>query len=92
MAKSIIQDKKECYVTHTTQGLHLHHCIYGANRKNSDKYGLVVWLHYEFHTGKYGVHNGNKELDSELKELAQRKFEEIYGHDKFMEIFKKNYI
>lgn len=92
MTNSIIQDKKECYVTHRKDGLHLHHIIYGSNRKNSDKYGLVVWLHYEYHTGKFGVHSGNKKLDLELKQLAQRKFEERYGHEKFMEVFKRNYL
>lgn len=92
VAKSIIQSEKKCYVTGATIGLHLHHCIYGSNRKNSDKYGLTVWLHHDFHTGRYGVHNGNNSLDLELKQLAQRKFEEIYGHERFVEVFGRNYI
>lgn len=39
----------------------------------------------------YGVHF-NKELDRKLKVLAQERFEEMHGHDKFMQIFRKNYL
>jgi len=36
--KSILQEKKECYVTGRTYGLHKHHVFEGtANRKKSDK-------------------------------------------------------
>ena len=40
---------------------------------------------------KEGVHF-NKDLDLELKKLAQKRFEEKYGHEKFMAIFGKNYL
>ena len=92
MAKSIIQDTKECYVTKSRDGLHEHHIFAGSNRKNSERYGLKVYLIPLYHTGPLGVHSGNKGLNSELKQLAQRKFEEIHGHDKFMQVFRKNYL
>ena len=92
MAKSIIQEKKECFICGTTYGLELHHCIFGsANRKLSDKYGLTIWLCHEHHTGDSGVHF-SKALDDQVKKLAQERFEEVYGGDKsFVEIFGRNY-
>lgn len=63
-----------------------------ANRKQSEKYGLKVWLCCEDHrTGKEAVHRC-REIDLKLICIAQRKFEELYGHDKWMEVFMKNYI
>lgn len=93
MARSIIQTEKECYVCGTTYNLHEHHCIYGtANRKQSEKYGLKVWLCLEHHTGQRGVHH-NKDLDIQLKKLAQTRFEAEYGQNiHFRDVFGKNYI
>lgn len=93
MSKSILQKEKECWACHTRFNLHEHHVIYGtANRKKSEKYGLKVWLCVHHHTGNAGVHNGNKQLDLELHQLAQRKFEEKYGHELFMNTFHKNWL
>ncbi len=82
-----------CY-SHRLDNLHKHHIFYGyANRKKSEKWGCWVWLTAEWHNmSNYGVHNGNKRLDLELKQLAQQEFEKRYGHDKFMEEFGKNYL
>lgn len=38
-----------------------------------------------------GVHM-NRERDLLLKKYAQKIFEEEYGHEKFMEVFKRNYL
>ena len=88
-----LQSKKECWACHATQNLHLHHCFYGsANRKKSEEYGCVVWLcgpHHNLST--QGVHF-NKKLDLKLKQYTQKQFEELYGHEKFMEVFHKNYL
>lgn len=41
----------------------------------------------------YGVHGKNgHELDMQLKRECQKRFEELYGHDTFMDVFKKNYL
>lgn len=91
---SIIQKSKKCFVCETTMALEEHHCIYGtSNRKQSDKYGLTVWLCNYHHTGsKQSVHF-NKELDMHLKKLAQRKFEQVHGTRKdFMNAFGRNYL
>ena len=92
MAKSIIQTEKKCFITGSTINLHCHHVFGGANRKHSEKYGLKIWLRADWHNmANYGVHF-NKPLDLEIKQLAQRKFEEKYSHEEFMKIFRKNYL
>ena len=89
---SIIQKKKECYITHSTYNLHSHHIFEGRNRNNSEKYGLKVWLVPEWHNmSNKGVHF-NKQLDIELKQLAQKKFIETYPDLDFINIFKINYL
>lgn len=89
--KSIIQDKKRCFVCKTTLQLEDHHIFGGCRRKLSEKHGLRVWLCNTHHNQpKTGAHF-NKELMNELHIIGQTKFEELYGHDKFMEVFKKNY-
>ena len=89
--KSILQNEKECLVCGSTQGLELHHCIYGsANRKLSDKYGLVVWLCKTHHTSSNESVHFNKVLDRKLKKFAQERYEAVYG-DNFLEVFGRNY-
>ena len=91
--KSIMQtDKEECFLC-GGRASEEHHCIYGtANRKLSEKYGLKVYLCPDCHrTGNIAVHK-NYFMDLKLKQMAQKKFEERYGHNKFMEVFKKNYL
>jgi hypothetical protein len=93
MAKSIIQRGHECYICGTTQNLHLHHVLHGtSNRKQSDKYGLVVYLCQEHHTGPKGAH-ANRDLDLFLIRTAQQCFEEQIGdREMWMEIFGRNYL
>lgn len=95
--KSIIQDRKECYITHNTTHLQEHHIFYGtANRKLSEKYGLKVYLIDELHNmSDFGVHGKyGKALDTELKQMAQRKAMEYYNWSiaDFVRIFGKNYL
>lgn len=92
---SIMQTKKECYVTGSNVQLHEHHIFMGKNRKLSEKYGLKVWLRYDWHNGSnYGVHNGNTVLDEKLKKVAQEKAMEHYGWstEEFIRIFGRNYL
>ena len=75
--------------------LDCHHVFGGANRKNSEKYGLKVYLHHrKCHIfGKNSVHQNN-ELNNKLKAIAQRKAMEYYDWDvdTFRSIFGKNYL
>jgi hypothetical protein len=91
--KSILQDKKECWVCKTTQGLHKHHIYFGtADRKKSEKYKCWCYLcGYHHNLSNAGVHF-DKQLDTLLKRETQKKFEQLYGHDKFMQVFKRNYL
>lgn len=91
--KSILQSSKKCWVCGVTYGLHHHEVFFGtANRKKSIEYGLQVWLCPRHHNGSNdGVHF-NPTLDLILKKFAQKKFEEKYSHEKFMEVFHKNYL
>ena len=92
--ESVLQEVKECYVCNTTYNLHDHHIIYGtANRKQSEKYGLKVWLCMYHHTGSNEAVHNNRELDLKLKRIAQEYYEAHYGTRKsFIEIFGKSYL
>lgn len=93
MSKSIMQTEKECFITHSTTGLHKHHIFGGANKNKSEKWGCWVYLRHEWHnTSNLGVHSGNTALALELKQLCQLEFEKLYGHEKFMEEFGRNYL
>lgn len=97
-SKSIMQKDKECWrcriiggrdIRLSSDGLHLHHVIHGtANRRLSDKYGLVVWLCPKHHEA---IHR-NAFLDRQLKEEAQSVFEQLHSRSKWMEIFGKSYL
>lgn len=89
--KSIIQSEKECFVSGSTANLEEHHIFGGSNRKWSEKYGLKVWLTYEFHRGNKGVHF-DKELRNYLHKVGQKAFEEHYPELSFIKIFGKNYL
>ncbi len=89
---SILQTKKECYICKTQHNLHLHHIYAGSRRKTSDRLGCVVYLCGEHHNlSNWSVHH-NHDLDMMLKKDCQRKFEELYGREKFMQEFGKNYL
>ena len=91
---SKLQIKKECWFCANTQNLELHHIFFGSRRKMSDKYKdqCTVWLCHDHHTGtNQAVHN-SRQMDLALKHIGQSTFEKDYGHEKFMEIFGKNYL
>ena len=101
MAMSIIQTKatKECFLCRlekdigTTKNLEKHHFMHGtANRKLAEQWGLWGYLCKQHHTdGPEAVHN-NRATDLFLMQIAQGRFEKLYSHEKWMEIFGKNYI
>ena len=90
--KSIIQDDTDyCFVC-GRYGTEIHHIMFGtANRKLSDKYGLVIGLCYEHHRGRTGVHQ-NRELDLTMKRVAQREFIKTYQNEDFLAVFGRNYL
>ena len=99
MAKSIIQNNKtQCFLCgRNGQGdsLEEHHVYGGPNRKNSEKYGLKVYLcGNECHrNGKFSVHQ-NAEVAKKVKRIAQFAAMTHYkwSEDEFRTIFGKSYI
>lgn len=82
----ITNDLEHCFLCGKRKE-HLHEVIFGKNRVNSMKYGLVIPVCLHCHDL---IHN-NIKLDNELKVKAQLCFEEHYDLD-FLSIFHKNYI
>ena len=92
MTDSILQREKECWFCGAMTGLEEHHIFAGvANRKISEKYGLKVWLCHRHHTGDGGAQY-NRDLGDQLKQIAQKRFEELYGHELWMQLIGKNYL
>lgn len=86
--------KGMCYICGSIGPTEEHHIFPGTpNRKNSEKYGLKVYLCPECHrTGKKAVHNCKKTMDK-IKQDGQRTFEDVHGtREEFMKIFGKNWL
>lgn len=92
---SLIQQDKECYICHTTRGLHKHHIFYGiANRSKSEADGCYCYLCYLHHNGStYGVHF-NRELDLRLKRECERAYLSVHNAtvEDFIKRYGKNYL
>lgn len=92
MSKSIMQENKECYITGSISGLHRHHVMHGPHRRKAEKWGCWCYLRWDWHNGaSYGVHH-NHAQDVRLKQDCQSRFEQLYGHEKWMEVFGRNYL
>ncbi len=94
MTESIIENEKICFICDSESGLHRHHVFHGtANRKLSEEYGCWVWLCPRHHNmSKEGVHY-NAGLDLRIKQIAQERWEEVYGNRKdFIRTFGKSYL
>jgi hypothetical protein len=97
--ESIIQkDKAHCFIcgmNANLEPLDCHHIFPAANRTNSEKYGLKVYIHHsKCHIfGENSVHR-NAKVDKKLKTIAQKRAMRHYGWtvEQFREIFGKNYI
>lgn len=91
MRSAIQLDDRACLVC-GSEVTEEHHIFFGANRKQSERWGLKVYLCPEHHRGQNGVHH-NRAFDLELKKQAQLVFEEDLGtHAEFMKIFGRNYL
>ena len=92
--KSILQNKKESYISGSTYNLEEHHIFFGtANRRVSEKIGFKVWLTTEEHRGTCGVHGKfGRDLDIRLKQDAQKKYEETHTREEFIKLIGKSYL
>lgn len=93
--KSIIQDKKECYICGYQKGLHLHHIFNGNGIRNlADEDKMVAYLcttrdvkvgqikGKEIWKKTKGCHclvHNSQELDEFLKRKGQEAWEKTYG-------------
>lgn len=70
-----------------------HHIFGGANRKRSEKYGFVVPLRPDLHPNGVFAGKDAKAIDTKLKRMAQKYYEENYGsREEFMQEFGRNYL
>ena len=89
--ESIIQTEKRCYICARTSGkLHIHHCLSGtSDRELSEDYALKIYLCPQCHSKVHDKHM----YETEIKQMAQRKFEEVYGtREDFIRIFGKSFL
>ena len=92
MAKSIIQEEKECFFCESQVWLEDHHIFGGANRPKSEKYGLKVWLcHYCHNEPPRGVHHNRQNMDK-LRQIGQKAFQEKYPDKDFIFEFGRNFL
>ena len=84
-----MQDEEKCFITGSTVNLDRHHCFHGPRRKAAEKWGCWIWLRSDLHRE---LHDKNKELDRMIERACQERFEELYGHEKFIEVFGKSYL
>lgn len=88
--KSIItNDLEHCYFCGAPEP-QIHHIFNGAMKRKSEKYGLIMPLCMNHHTGPEGVHTipGRMKV---TKEFGQQMFELYYPELSFLAIFGKNY-
>ena len=72
-----MQGQKSCLICRSPY-VEKHHVFGAANRQNSEKYGLTVWLCHKHHNEPpEGVHFNRRFMD-ELHEWGQKQFETYY--------------
>lgn len=95
MSKSILQEKKECFICKSTNMLHLHHVFEGTGRRKvSDREGLTIWLcPYHHNASNNSVHYDRK-LDLKIKRWAEQKWLEKTGKkvEDFIKEIGKNFL
>ena len=87
--KSIMtKDFEHCFVC-GKQAQQWHHVLGAANRKKSEKYGLLIPVCAKCHSN---IHDKSQELNNRLKKEAQADFLMEYSIDLWRKEFGKNYL
>lgn len=88
----VVDDLEHCLICGSPY-VHIHHVFFGtANRKISDRLGLIVPLCEVHHLGRNGVHM-DRQLDLLIKGMAQDAYEKKMGsREDFMRLFGRNYL
>lgn len=95
--ESIIQKEKECFLcgrNGNMDPLECHHVFGASNRKNSEHYGLKIWLCGDrcHRNGPLSVHQ-NREVADRVKAIAQSRWEFNFGtREDFIRLFGRNYL
>ena len=81
-------DLKQCYISHDTNSVHIHHIFGASNKIHSEQYGFLIPLRADWHDmSDYGVHF-NKVLDLKLKRMCEDYWLSHYGtKDEFIKTF-----
>lgn len=93
--KSVLQDRKECYICRTTYGLHKHHVFEGTGRRSiSEAEGCWIYLCGPHHNLSNTAIHYNKRLDLMVKAECQRAWMEKTGKtaSDFTRRFGRNYL
>ena len=94
---SIVSNERECFICRRiyqltmTEGLELHHMIHGtANRKNSDRLGLTVYLCHHHHR----LLHDKGEFDDWMMQTAQESWQKVNGKgpSEWRAIFGKSFL
>jgi hypothetical protein len=91
---SILSNRKECYLCHSTLGLEKHHIFPGPLRKVSEENGFWVYLCLECHTGSKSVHFTASGVDNlkKMQKDCERKYLETHSLEEWMKLMRRNYL
>lgn len=89
--KPWVDDLQTCVVCGSPY-VEIHHVFGGyGRRKLSDKYGYIIPLCQEHHTGNTGIHF-DRILDIAWKRKAQMHWEQTRTREDFIKVFGRNYL
>lgn len=91
---SVFTDNMDACIFTGSYEVERHHIFGAANKSRSEEYGYVVPLRYDLHpNGARADMRYAKEIDTHLKQMAQRHYEENKGtRDDFIKEFGRNYL
>ena len=85
---------RKCILTGKTEGIHMHHVFFGADRKASDKHGFIVPLHWDRHlaASPYRTPHNDRRTDLMLKRYMQSEYEKKHSRAEFLAIIGRDYL
>ena len=69
----------------------IHHMMNKCHKAKAEKYGLILPLCANHHTGAEGVHTKPERMLA-CRQMAQKKFEEEHTRDEWIKEFRKSYL
>lgn len=90
MESKFTTDLEHCFVCGRPYP-QIHHMMNGANKGKSEKFGFILPLCMNHHTGAEGVHSKPERMLA-CRQMAQRKFEEEHTRDEWIKEMGKSYL